>query len=160
MELEPRLTISELFYSIQGETSYAGYPCAFIRLAGCNLRCSYCDARYTYEEEGREMPLSEVLAFAASFPVALVGVTGGEPLLQENIYSLLKVLVTAGRTVLLETNGSLPVSKVPGEVVKILDLKCPDSGMHEQMDFRNLHFLSPKDEVKFVLSSRADYEWA
>jgi 7-carboxy-7-deazaguanine synthase len=160
LPLEPTLVVSELFYSLQGETSYAGYPCAFIRLAGCNLRCSFCDARYTYEEEGREMLLSELLAFAASHPAALVGVTGGEPLLQESVYSLLKKLITANRTVLLETNGSLNISKVPGEVIKILDLKCPDSGMHEQMDFKNLHFLSPRDEVKFVLSSRADYEWA
>lgn len=160
MPLEPTLTVSELFYSIQGETSYAGSPCAFIRLAGCNLRCSYCDARYTYEEEGREMPFEEILAFAASHPAALVAVTGGEPLLQENIYPFLKLLVTANRTVLLETNGSLGISRVPGEVVKILDLKCPDSGMHEQMDFKNLHFLSPRDEVKFVLSSRGDYDWA
>jgi 7-carboxy-7-deazaguanine synthase len=160
LQLEPTLTVSELFYSIQGETSYAGSPCAFIRLTGCNLRCSYCDACYTYEEDGRQMLLDEILAFTASYPAALVAVTGGEPLLQENVYPLLKMLVSANRTVLLETNGSLGISKVPGEVVKILDLKCPDSGMHEQMDFKNVHFLSPRDEVKFVLSSRADYEWS
>jgi 7-carboxy-7-deazaguanine synthase len=154
------LIISELFYSIQGESSFTGYPCVFIRLAGCNLRCSYCDARYAYEEEGREVPLADIVAHAASHPAALVAITGGEPLLQDNVYSLMKQLLAANRTVLLETNGSLGISKVPGEVVKVLDLKCPDSGMHAQMNFKSMHFLSLRDEIKFVLSSRADYEWA
>jgi 7-carboxy-7-deazaguanine synthase len=157
---KPTLTVSELFYSIQGESSFAGYPCVFIRLAGCNLRCSYCDARYTYEEDGAQMPVADILAYAASHPAALVAITGGEPLLQDNVYPLMKQLLAGNRTVLLETNGSLGISKVPGEVVKVVDIKCPDSGMHEQMNSKNMHFLSPRDEVKFVISSRDDYEWA
>jgi 7-carboxy-7-deazaguanine synthase len=160
LQTESSLLISELFYSIQGESSFAGYPCVFIRLAGCNLRCCYCDARYAYEEEGRKVPLTDILTHAASHPAALVAITGGEPLLQENVYPLMKQLLAANRTVLLETNGSLGISRVPGEVVKVLDLKCPDSGMHEQMNFKNMHFLSLRDEIKFVLSSRVDYEWA
>ena len=160
MHPEPTLAISELFYSLQGESSYAGYPCVFVRLAGCNLRCTFCDASYTYEQEGSRMGLEQILDHVRAHPGAIVGITGGEPLLQDNVYSLLKALLALNRTVLLETNGSIGVSKVPGQVVKILDLKCPDSGMHEQMDFKNMHFLSPHDEVKFVLSSRADYDWA
>jgi 7-carboxy-7-deazaguanine synthase len=160
LQIEPTLAVSELFYSLQGESSLAGYPCVFIRLAGCNLRCSFCDARYTYEEEGQQMPLAAIIAAAGSHPRALVAITGGEPLLQDNVYPLMKQLLAANHRVMLETNGSLGISKVPGEVIKILDLKCPDSGMHEQMDFQNLHFLSTRDEIKFVLSSRQDYEWA
>jgi 7-carboxy-7-deazaguanine synthase len=160
LQHEPTLTVSELFYSLQGESSYAGYPCVFIRLTGCNLRCSYCDSRYSYEEEGRQMPLTEILAYAQSRPTALVTITGGEPLLQENIYTLMKQLLAANRNVLIETNGSLGISKIPSDVVKVLDLKCPDSGMQEKMDYKNLHFLSPRDEIKFVLSSRDDYDWA
>jgi 7-carboxy-7-deazaguanine synthase len=160
LQLEPTLTVSELFYSIQGESSLAGYPCFFIRLADCNLRCSYCDARYAYEEEGRQLPLTGIIAAAGAYPRVLVAITGGEPLLQDNVYPLMKQLLAANHQVMLETNGSLGISKVPGEVIKVLDLKCPGSGMHEQMDFQNLHFLSARDEVKFVLSSREDYEWA
>jgi 7-carboxy-7-deazaguanine synthase len=157
---EPTLQLSETFYSIQGESSFAGYPCLFFRLSGCNLRCSYCDAKYTYEEPATPTPLSTLLNEAARYPNALIEITGGEPLLQEGVYPLMAGLLAAGRTVLLETNGSLSVARVPQEVVKIIDLKCPDSGMAEKMEPANLDLLSPHDEIKFVVSSRGDYDWA
>ena len=160
MRDEPFLQISEIFYSIQGESSFAGYPCLFIRLSGCNLRCSYCDAKYTYEEPATATPLSTLLTEATRYPNALIEITGGEPLLQEAVYPLMDGLLAAGRTVLLETNGSLNIERVPKEVVKIIDLKCPDSGMAEKMDLANLTLLAPHDEVKFVVSSRPDYDWA
>lgn len=154
------LMISELFYSLQGESSFAGYPCIFIRLSGCNLRCSFCDSRYTYEESGQQHTISEILAFVEHYPVSLVEITGGEPLLQENIYPLMKKLIAMARTVLLETNGSQSLKKVPDGVIKIMDLKCPDSGMSEQMNLANFSLLSPEDEIKFVICSRKDYDWA
>jgi 7-carboxy-7-deazaguanine synthase len=157
---EPVLQLSEIFYSIQGESSFAGYPCLFFRLAGCNLRCSYCDAKYTYEEPGSPTPFSTLLSEAARYPNALVEITGGEPLLQDGVYPLMEALLARGHTVLLETNGSLSIARVPREVVKIIDLKCPDSGMAEKMDLANLALLSPHDEIKFVVSSRGDYDWA
>jgi 7-carboxy-7-deazaguanine synthase len=157
---EPVLQLSEIFYSIQGESSFAGYPCLFFRLAGCNLRCSYCDAKYTYEEPGSPTPLNTLLNEAARYPNALIEITGGEPLLQEGVYPLMAGLLAAGRTVLLETNGSLSIARVPQEVVKIIDLKCPDSGMAEKMEPANLALLAPHDEIKFVVSSRGDYDWA
>ncbi|MFH1020811.1 MAG: radical SAM protein [Pseudomonadota bacterium] len=160
MKDEPPLQLSEIFYSIQGESSFAGYPCLFFRLSGCNLRCSYCDAKYTYEEPAAPTPLGTLLNEARRYPNALIEITGGEPLLQEGVYPLMNGLLAAGRTVLLETNGSLSINQVPREVVKILDLKCPDSGMAEKMDLANLDLLAPHDEIKFVVSSRADYDWA
>lgn len=159
-EYAESLLVSELFYSIQGESSFAGYPCLFIRLSGCNLRCTYCDARYTYEEEGERKTLDDLLAAAEEHPKALVEITGGEPLLQEGVYPLMDRLLEEGRTVLLETNGSVSLERVPPQVVKIMDLKCPDSGMQEKMDWHNLNHLTPEDEIKFVLSSRRDYDWA
>lgn len=160
MRDKPTLRLSEIFYSIQGESSFAGYPCLFFRLSGCNLRCSYCDARYTYEEPADETPLGVLLAEAARYQAAIIEITGGEPLLQEGVYPFMEALLAAGRTVLLETNGSLGLERVPQEVVKIIDLKCPGSGMTEQMYPGNLDLLAPHDEIKFVLSSRADYDWA
>jgi len=157
---EPTLQLSEVFYSIQGESSFAGYPCLFFRLAGCNLRCSYCDAKYTYEDPASPTPLSTLLNEAARHPNALIEITGGEPLLQEGVYPLMEALLARDRAVLLETNGSLNIARVPKEVVKIIDLKCPDSGMAEKMDLANLTLLAPHDEIKFVVSSRADYDWA
>ncbi len=160
MKSNHSLQVSELFYSIQGESSYAGYPCLFIRLAGCNLRCSYCDARYTYEEAGQEMALAEVLAFVQASPVPLVEITGGEPLLQENVYPLLAALIKDDRLVLLETNGSMDLARVPAPVVIIMDIKCPGSGMAEKNLLANLARLTSKDELKFVLRGREDYLWA
>ena len=160
MRDEPILQLSEIFYSIQGESSFAGYPCLFFRFSGCNLRCSYCDAKYTYEEAAKPTTIAALLSEAAKYPNALVEITGGEPLLQEGVYPLMETLLASGRTVLLETNGSLSLKRVPPEVVKIVDLKCPDSGMAEKMELANLELLAPHDELKFVLSSRSDYDWA
>jgi 7-carboxy-7-deazaguanine synthase len=156
----PQLQISELFFSIQGESSYSGQPCVFIRLSGCNLRCSYCDAGYTYEEAGISKDISEIMAFVAQYPEFPVEITGGEPLLQENVYPLMDKLLAAGRRVLLETNGSISLEKVPDGVVKIMDVKCPGSGMDEHLLADNFELLGLGDELKFVLCSRADYEWA
>ena len=160
MENEPKIKIAELFYSIQGESSFAGYPCFFIRFADCNLRCTYCDTRYAYEEAHPQLSISQILTELKKYPGAIVEITGGEPLLQEGVYPLLEKLLTADRTVLLETNGSLSLADVPEDVVKIMDMKCPGSGMHEQMDFDNFDLLSQKDEIKFVIGSRDDYNWA
>lgn len=157
---EPGLEISEIFYSIQGESTYAGLPCVFIRLAGCNLRCRYCDSAYTFEDKGSLYSLASLLEFTDRYPGALVELTGGEPLLQDNAITLMSELLTKGRTVLLETNGSLDISRVPAPVIKIMDLKCPDSGMCEAMHLENLNLLNRHDEIKFVLSSRRDYDWA
>ncbi|MFU8818774.1 MAG: radical SAM protein [Desulfurivibrio sp.] len=155
------LQISEIFYSIQGESSQAGYPCIFVRLAGCNLRCTYCDARYTYEEPAKVFQLDEVLAAIAQLPPAeLVEVTGGEPLLQEGVYPLLSALLAGGRKVLLETNGSLSLARLPAEVHCIMDVKCPGSGMADHLETENFRRLTGRDEIKFVLSHRTDYDWA
>jgi 7-carboxy-7-deazaguanine synthase len=160
LESDPRIKIAELFYSIQGESSFAGYPCFFIRFADCNLRCTYCDTRYAYEEDNPLFSISRILAELQKFPDAIVEITGGEPLLQKELYPLLEKLLAADRTVLLETNGSLSLADVPEDVVRIMDMKCPGSGMHEQMDFDNFDLLTPKDEIKFVMGSRDDYNWA
>ncbi len=160
MKTNDCLRVSELFYSIQGESSYSGYPCLFIRLAGCNLRCSYCDAKYTYEESGQEMAIAEVVEFIKGSAIRLVEITGGEPLLQENVYALMEALIADDRLVLLETNGSIDLAMVPDPVVTIMDIKCPGSGMAEMNHLANLERLSSKDELKFVLRSRKDYLWA
>jgi 7-carboxy-7-deazaguanine synthase len=152
--------VSELFFSIQGESSFAGYPCVFIRLSGCNLRCNYCDASYTYEEPSNKTALNEIIQFVNNYPNAIVEITGGEPLLQENSLPLMQNLLDLGRTVLLETNGSLTIETIPDQVIKIMDLKCPDSGMHKEMLLDNLVKLTGRDEIKCVVSSRADYDWA
>jgi len=154
------LEICELFYSIQGESSYAGYPCFFVRLAGCNLRCTWCDTRYAYEGEHQTYAIGRILAELEKYPGVLVEVTGGEPLLQKGVYPLFEQLLAAGRTVLLETNGSISLENVPAEVVKIMDMKCPASSMHGQMDLDNFRFMSPQDEIKFVICTREDYIWA
>lgn len=154
------LEVSELFFSIQGESSFAGLPCVFIRLAGCNLRCTYCDARYTHEEGGARKTVAELLDFTARFPCTIVEVTGGEPLVQDDTVVLLEALLAEDRTVLLETNGSLSLAGVPAAVVKIVDVKCPDSGMSGHFLTENLTFLQDHDELKFVLCSKKDYQWA
>ena len=160
MASDTQIKIAELFYSIQGESSFAGYPCFFIRLADCNLRCTYCDTRYAYEEDHPLYSIGHILAELKKYPGAIVEITGGEPLLQQGVYPLMDELLAAGRTVLLETNGSLNMAAVPEKVVRIMDMKCPGSSMHEHMDFNNFSFLSKKDEIKFVISSREDYDWA
>ena len=155
------MQITEIFRSIQGESSHAGLPCLFVRLTGCNLRCSWCDSEYTFTG-GRKMSLDEVEAELARLgPAQLVEITGGEPMLQEQeVLELMQRLVARGHTVLLETSGERPLAAVPRELVKIVDVKCPHSGAENTFRLENLQALAPRDEVKFVLSDRADYEFA
>jgi 7-carboxy-7-deazaguanine synthase len=153
------LTINEIFYSIQGESSYAGRPCVFIRLTACDLRCSWCDTPYAFYE-GQKRSLDEVLAEVERMDCPLVEVTGGEPLLQKEVYPLMQALLDRGRTVLLETGGHRSTAEVPDAVVTILDVKCPGSGESEQNDWSNLERLRPHDEVKLVASDRTDHEYA
>ena len=153
------LTVNEIFYSIQGESTYAGRPCVFIRLTGCDLRCTWCDTPYAFHE-GQKMTVEDVLSTVDTYPCSLVEVTGGEPLLQPDVYPLMRRLVEAGKTVLLETGGHLDVSEVPAEVVKVMDVKCPGSGEAEHNEWDNLDRLAAHDEVKFVVRDRTDYEFA
>ena len=153
------LTINEIFYSIQGESSYAGRPCVFIRLTACDLRCSWCDTPYAFYE-GQKRSLDEVLAEVERMDCPLVEVTGGEPLLQTEVYPLMQALIDGGRTVLLETGGHRSTAHVPEAVVTILDVKCPGSGESDRNDWSNLERLRPHDEVKFVVTDRTDYEYA
>ena len=153
------VTINEIFYSVQGESTYAGRPCVFVRLTACDLRCSWCDTPYAFHE-GSKRPLEEVLAAVDEFDCPLVEVTGGEPLLQEDVYPLLDALIDRGKTVLLETGGHRSTERVPAPVVTILDVKCPGSGEAGRMDWSNLDRLRPHDEVKFVVNDRSDYEYA
>jgi len=153
------LKVNEIFFSIQGESSYAGIPCAFVRLTGCNLRCSYCDTRYAYDE-GDERTLEQVLDAVERLPAGLVEITGGEPLLQPETHSLAIALADRGYKVLIETNGSISVVGRDVRAKVIMDVKCPGSGMSGHILWENLEALAPGDEVKFVLTNRADYEWA
>jgi len=153
------LTINEIFHSVQGESSYAGRPCVFVRLTACDLRCSWCDTAYAFHE-GRRQPLEQILADVDRFDCDLVEITGGEPLLQEEVYPLMDALLDRGRTVLLETGGHRSTARVPERVVTILDVKCPGSGESAKNDWSNLDRLRAHDEVKFVIRDRADYEYA
>ena len=153
------LTINEIFYSIQGESTYAGRPCVFVRLTACDLRCSWCDTAYAFYE-GQKRSLAEALAEVDRYDCPLVEVTGGEPLLQEDIYPFMQSLIERGRTVLLETGGHRSTARVPDRVVTILDVKCPASGEAHHNDWTNLDRLRPHDEVKFVIKDRGDYEYA
>ena len=153
------LKVNEIFYSIQGESSFAGRPCLFVRLTGCNLRCTYCDTRYAYDR-GDDMPLHAILREVDRRDCPLVEVTGGEPLLQRESGELVKALLDGGRTVLVETNGTLDIGAVDERALRIVDVKCPGSGMADHALLDNLDNLTPRDEVKFVLSHRRDYEWA
>ena len=153
------ITINEIFYSDQGESSYAGRPCVFVRLTACDLRCSWCDTPYAFHE-GAKRPLSSVLDAVDQYACGLVEVTGGEPLLQEDVYPLMQGLLARGKTVLLETGGHRNTARVPDQVVTILDVKCPGSGEAEHMDWTNLDRLRAHDEVKFVVKDRADYDYA
>jgi 7-carboxy-7-deazaguanine synthase len=153
------MKVCEVFRSVQGESSYAGLPCVFVRLAGCNLRCRYCDTRYALEG-GEEVSVGEILERVEGFGGDLVEVTGGEPLFQAETPDLTLALVKRGYRVLLETNGSLDISVLPPDVVRIMDIKCPSSGESHRVMWENTWKLLPKDEVKFVISDRLDYEWA
>ncbi len=153
------LTVNEVFYSIQGESTRAGRPCVFVRLTACDLRCTWCDTPYAFHE-GRKQSVDEVMAAVERHDCPLVEITGGEPLLQEDVYPLMDRLLAGGRTVMLETGGHVPIDRVPADVVKIVDVKCPGSGEVDKNDWANLDRLAPHDEVKFVVADRADYEFA
>ncbi len=153
------LKINELFLSIQGESTFAGLPCVFVRTTGCPLRCSWCDTKYAYTE-GDVMTVDEVVASVEAFDVPLVEATGGEPLAQVAMPALLERLCDLGNTVLLETGGAEDITPVDPRVHVIMDIKCPGSGMTDRMRWENLARLEQKDEVKFVLASRQDYEFA
>ena len=154
------LRINEIFYSIQGESLYAGLPCVFIRLTGCNLRCAYCDTRYAYEE-GMDMTMPAILRQVESYPAAaLVEITGGEPLFQEETPDLVKQLLDHGRTVLMETNGSLDISRIDSRCIRIMDIKCPSSLMHSHNDPDNLRRIGSNDQIKFIIETQTDYVYA
>lgn len=153
------LKVNEIYYSIQGESTKAGLPCVFIRLTYCNLRCSYCDTEYAFYE-GKELSLEEIFTKVKKYRCNLVELTGGEPLVQSESLELMKLLCDTGYEVLLETGGSLPIDNVDLRVKIIMDLKCPSSNMAKKNLYENISFLKKSDEVKFVLGSREDYEWA
>ena len=164
------MVITEIFKSIQGEGTRAGLPCIFVRLTGCNLRCTWCDTAYAFHG-GKKMSVGEVLAHVDELAgrgengsrtavVPLVELTGGEPLLQEEIYPLAEELLKAGYTAMIETSGERYVGRLPKDVIRIVDVKCPDSGEAETFNMQNLDVLDKKDEVKFVISTRRDYEFA
>jgi 7-carboxy-7-deazaguanine synthase len=153
------LKVNEIFYSIQGESTYAGKPCVFIRLTGCILRCSYCDTKYAYYD-GEKLDIHEIINKVALYRCTLVEVTGGEPLLQEETPYLISQLLGTGYKVLIETNGSQDISRVDGRSVRIVDIKCPSSGEKDRNDLANLNRLRDEDELKFVIGSREDYDYA
>ncbi|MBI3808661.1 MAG: 7-carboxy-7-deazaguanine synthase QueE [Nitrospirae bacterium] len=153
------MRVTEIFHSIQGESSYAGQPCVFVRLTGCPLRCTWCDTDYAFHG-GREYSLEEILEKVRTYGCHLVEVTGGEPLAQPESLPLMTRLCDAGYTVLLETSGAIDIAPVDPRVHVILDVKCPGSDMTDRMHWPNLSQLAAKDEVKFVLANRADYGWA
>lgn len=153
------LTVNEIFYSIQGESTFSGKPCVFVRLTGCDLRCSWCDTPYAFSE-GQKMSIDAVLQQVDTYGSPLVEVTGGEPLLQEDVYPLMERLLQSGRTVLLETGGQIDVSRVPGAVIKVMDVKCPASGESDKTEWGNIDRLGSRDQVKFVIKDRGDYEFA
>ncbi len=157
----PTLRICEIFKSLQGETSYAGLPCGFVRTAGCNLDCSYCDTQYARADEGPILPVDEVARRLLAYGTRLACITGGEPLLQaDGVVALAERLLDAGLTVLLETNGTLDLAPVPDGVVRVMDVKCPGSGEAGKTLPGNIERLTPRDEVKFVLCDRRDFDWA
>ena len=156
---EKTLRINEIYYSIQGESTWVGRPCVFVRLTFCNLRCNYCDTEYAFYE-GKDRTLSEILGAVAKSRCRLVEITGGEPLLQKNLLPLMSMLCDSGYTVLLETSGAHDISKVDPRVHRIMDLKTPGSGEADKNLWSNIANLTLRDEVKFVIGSREDYEWS
>lgn len=159
MDLHKKLTINEIFYSIQGESYLAGLPCVFIRLTGCHQRCVYCDTEYAFYE-GKKITIAAILDATASYSCQNVLLTGGEPLLQDNAPLLAQILLERGYRVAVETGGNRDISRLPIEVVKILDLKTPASGECERNNYENLRHLTAKDEVKFVVMNESDTDWA
>src|SRR5437660_585577 len=153
------LTVSEIYESIQGESSWAGWRCVFVRLTFCNLRCSYCDTEYAFYE-GNKRALGEIIDEVLGYETPLVEITGGEPLLQKNVLPLMTALCDAGKTVLIETSGALDISRIDPRVHRIMDLKTPSSGECARNLWSNIEHLTKRDEVKFVIGSREDYEWS
>jgi len=157
--MEGVLTINEIFHSIQGESTHTGRPCVFVRLTACDLRCSWCDTPYAFTE-GQKMSIDDVLERVDGYGCDLVEITGGEPLLQSDVYPLMEQLLASGKTVMVETGGHRSIKDVPSDVIRIVDVKCPGSGESTKNHWENLDLLTPHDEVKFVISDRADYEYA
>lgn len=153
------LKINEIYFSVQGESTHAGRPCIFVRLTECHLRCTYCDTEYAFYE-GDDLAMDSILEKIKSFPCKLVEITGGEPLLQSGVNILMQKLLDEGYEVLLETSGSLPISDVPKSVRKIVDFKTPSSGMMKNNDYSIVNDLQLWDELKFVIGSRADFDWS
>ncbi|MFB0515474.1 MAG: radical SAM protein, partial [Candidatus Neomarinimicrobiota bacterium] len=153
------LKVNEIFHSIQGESTHAGRSCVFVRLAGCNLRCTWCDTAYAFYE-GQDMTVDEIIGQVVTYGCRLVEVTGGEPLMQAESIELMERLLAEGYEVLLETGGSLPIDTVPPQVIKIVDFKTPSSGMMKNNRWAILDDLAPHDEIKFVIGDRKDYDWA
>jgi 7-carboxy-7-deazaguanine synthase len=156
---EKKLTINEIYFSVQGESTWAGLPCVFVRLTFCDLRCTYCDTEYAFYE-GKKRSLGEIVGDVLAYDCPLVEITGGEPLLQKNVLPLMTLLADAGRTILLETSGAHDIAAVDSRVHRIMDLKTPGSGEVERNLFSNIDYLTSRDEVKFVIGSREDYEWS
>jgi 7-carboxy-7-deazaguanine synthase len=153
------LTINEIFHSIQGESTHSGRPCVFVRLTACDLRCSWCDTPYAFSE-GRTLSVDDVVRHVRKYGCDLVELTGGEPLLQRDVYPLMDRLLGSGHTVMIETGGHLSIAEVPPSVIRIIDVKCPGSGESTKNNWDNLGLLAPHDEVKFVIRDRVDYEFA
>lgn len=153
------LTVNEIFHSIQGESTHAGRPCVFVRLTACDLRCSWCDTPYAFHE-GSKAPVDEIVSRVLAYGCPVVEITGGEPLLQKDVYPLMQRLLDEGLTVMIETGGHIDIAQVPDGVVRIMDVKCPGSGESHRVDWANLDRLRPGDEVKFVIKDRADYDFA
>ena len=157
--VDGKLKINEIYLSVQGESTWAGLPCVFVRLTGCDSRCSYCDTEYAFFE-GTKKSLDEVFSEVMAFECPLVEITGGEPLLQKNVHALMTALCEASRTVLIETSGAHDISKIDPRVHRIMDLKTPSSGEVGRNLYSNIAVLNHRDEVKFVIGSREDYEWS
>ncbi len=154
------MELSEIFYSLQGESSYAGLPCVFVRLAGCNLRCTYCDTKYAYEPEFT-LSIEDIIKEVEKYhPVKLVEITGGEPLIQTDSVILMRHLLNKKYKVLLETNNSILLKDIPNEVIKIVDFKTPSSGMCNKILWDNIKYFSDHDELKFVIADRQDFDWS
>ena len=153
------LTVNEIFHSIQGESTHAGRPCVFVRLTACDLRCSWCDTPYAFHQ-GSKVSVDDVVSRVIAYGCPVVEITGGEPLLQKDVYPLMQRLLDQGLMVMVETGGHLDIAQVPDGVVRIMDVKCPGSGESHRVDWSNLDRLRPADEVKFVIKDRVDYEFA
>jgi 7-carboxy-7-deazaguanine synthase len=155
------LYINEIFYSIQGESTKAGLPCVFIRLAGCNLKCNWCDTTYAISKNNSpQMTVSQILDNVLKFNCDFIEITGGEPLLQSDVIELSNKLLANNKTVAVETNGSMPINVLNADIIKILDIKCPDSGMSNSNYFENFDYLTANDEIKFVIASEIDFYWS